>query len=97
MHDQGHQLPHIHPGAWLSGVYYVKIPEVIRGDDEDRVGWIEFGEPPADMVAPTEHPLWLEQPVEGRMFLFPSYFYHRTVPFSSDEKRISIAFDVLKA
>jgi hypothetical protein len=30
------------------------------------------------------------------MVLFPSYFYHRTVPFESDEVRISIAFDVLE-
>ena len=29
------------------------------------------------------------------MVLFPSYFYHRTLPFESDEVRISIAFDVL--
>jgi hypothetical protein len=35
------------------------------------------------------------------MVLFPSYLYHRTIPFageapaSSPERRISIAFDVL--
>ena len=37
----------------------------------------------------------LIKPVEGSMVLFPSYFYHRTVPFEADEVRISIAFDVL--
>ena len=37
----------------------------------------------------------LIKPVEGLMVLFPSYFYHRTLPFESDEVRISIAFDVL--
>jgi hypothetical protein len=29
------------------------------------------------------------------MILFPSYFYHRTVPFRSDDYRISIAFDII--
>jgi tetratricopeptide (TPR) repeat protein len=29
------------------------------------------------------------------MYLFPSYFYHRTIPFESDGQRISIAFDIL--
>ena len=28
------------------------------------------------------------------MVLFPSYFYHRTVPFTGTDERISIAFDV---
>jgi hypothetical protein len=29
------------------------------------------------------------------MVLFPSYFFHRTIPFSAPGTRISIAFDVL--
>ncbi len=29
------------------------------------------------------------------MFLFPSYFYHRTVPFENEQNRISIAFDIM--
>ncbi len=35
------------------------------------------------------------RPEEGLMMAFPSYFYHRTVPFEAAETRISIAFDVL--
>ena len=26
MQESGHQVPHIHPAAWLSGVYYVEVP-----------------------------------------------------------------------
>jgi len=29
------------------------------------------------------------------MVLFPSYFYHRTLPFTSAGKRVSIAFDII--
>jgi len=35
------------------------------------------------------------RPREGLMLLFPSYFYHRTVPFSAAEPRVSIAFDAI--
>jgi hypothetical protein len=33
-------------------------------------------------------------PEEGLMYMFPSYFYHRTIPFDSEQKRICIAYDV---
>ena len=96
MDNQGHQLPHIHPSAWLSGVYYARLPEVIGTGDSGRAGWIEFGMPPEDLRRKVMPPLKYFQPEEGRMFLFPSYFYHRTEPFESNEVRISIAFDVLR-
>lgn len=96
MDNQGHQLPHIHPSAWLSGVYYARLPEVIGAGDSGRAGWIEFGMPPEEMQCKVMPPLKYYQPEEGRMFLFPSYFFHRTEPFESNEVRISIAFDVLR-
>ncbi|HIO46624.1 TPA: hypothetical protein EYN23_04625, partial [Candidatus Poribacteria bacterium] len=34
------------------------------------------------------------KPEPGLLLLFPSYYFHRTVPFKGCEKRISIAFDV---
>ena len=37
----------------------------------------------------------LVRPEEGLIVLFPSYFYHRTVPTESADMRVSIAFDVL--
>ena len=95
MDSQGHQLAHNHPSAWLSGVYYARIPGIIGDHDPAHAGWIEFGRAPEDFHATAEPEVRLIRPVEGLMVLFPSYFYHRTVPFESDELRISIAFDVL--
>ncbi len=95
MDSQGHQLAHIHPSAWLSGVYYARIPAVIGTDDPGHAGWIEFGRAPDDFHATVEPEVRLIMPEEGLMVLFPSYFYHRTVPFESEDVRISIAFDVL--
>lgn len=92
---EGHQLTHIHPGAWLSGVYYANIPDVVRKDDPGRTGWIEFGRPRAHPESLTDIPTKHYLPEEGTMFLFPSYFWHRTVPLQSDEIRVSIAFDLV--
>lgn len=95
MNSHGHQVAHIHPSAWLSGVYYVRLPDAIAAGDAAHAGWIEFGRPPEDFHAERAPEVRLVRPEEGLMILFPSYLYHRTVPFESDQVRISIAFDVL--
>ncbi|MFQ6023102.1 MAG: tetratricopeptide repeat protein [Acidiferrobacterales bacterium] len=95
METQGHQIPHIHPSAWLSGVYYVQVPEIVRMPGQQHAGWIEFGRPPEHFHCKMDPEVKLIQPKEGLMLLFPSYFYHRTVPFETAERRISISFDVL--
>ena len=92
--DQGHQLPHAHPGGWLSGVYYVQLPDVVGDGGADHAGWFEFGRPPPQFAARAEPETRLLRPEEGLMTLFPSYFPHRTLPFRSATERISIAFDV---
>ena len=95
MERQGHQIAHIHPSAWLSGVYYPKIPNSIQAADFNHDGWIEFGRPPDDFVTTGKPLIKLIKPEEGLMLLFPSYFYHRTIPFDTNDIRISIAFDIL--
>jgi len=97
MQSQGHQVAHIHPQAWLSGVYYVQLPGIIDEPDSDKAGWIEFGKPPEDYGAVRAPEVKIFKPEEGLMFLFPSYFYHRTIPFESNEQRVSIAFDLIPA
>ncbi len=92
---QGHQVPHIHPSAWLSGVYYVRLPEIIGQPGQGEAGWIEFGRPPEHFHCTAEPEVRMFQPEQGLMLLFPSYFYHRTVSFESEDVRISISFDVL--
>lgn len=92
----GHQGPHFHPDGYISGVYYVHLPATMRGG-ADHAGWIEFGRT-GEAIGNREDPLIeLVQPEEGTLLLFPSYFYHRTIPFQGEEPRISLAFDVLPA
>ncbi len=95
MERQGFQIPHIHPSGWLSGVYYAALPDLIEDEGAEQAGWIEFGRPLLRHATEREPPIKLIRPQEGLMLLFPSYLPHRTLPFSSDQTRISIAFDIM--
>ncbi len=97
MQGGGHQIPHIHPAAWLSGVYYAQLPDGTGARDSGKAGWIEFGRPPEHFHNKAEPETLCVQPEPGMMVLFPSYFYHHTVPFAASGTRISIAFDLMPA
>ncbi len=94
--EQDHQLTHFHPASWLSGVYYVRVPSITASAD-DHAGWIEFGRPRDDAPTSFEPQIRLIAPEEGMVALFPSYLFHRTIPFAGPEKRISVAFDLYPA
>jgi len=93
----GFQDVHFHPPSWLSGVYYPKLPSAVADETRKPEGWLEFGRAYYMLDAKADVPLRLVQPKEGLIVLFPAYFGHRTVPFESDEERISVAFDVMPA
>lgn len=95
MWSQGYQVSHVHKKAWISGVYYVQIPDVV-GEARDA-GWIEFGRGPADLYTRSTPPTRRIKPVEGALITFPSYLWHRTIPFDSAQHRICISFDVIPA
>jgi len=90
----GRQTPHMHPLGWLSGVYYVSLPDDMN-DDKDDAGWLEFGRPPDRCYRQEEPPTERIEPLPGRLVLFPSWFWHRTLDFQSAADRVSIAFDVM--
>jgi uncharacterized protein (TIGR02466 family) len=94
MEREGHQVPHIHPTGWVSGVYYPQLPAFRPGSEQAaHAGWIEFGAPPPEIPAAGDTPLRLIEPQEGLLVMFPSFLYHRTIPFDADAARVSIAFD----
>jgi uncharacterized protein (TIGR02466 family) len=92
--EGGHQHPHIHIGGWMSGVYYVALPPTMGTGDAEKDGWIEFGHPPPDFNAEFEPQPLAYEPREGDVFFFPSYVFHRTLPFTGNTQRISLAFDL---
>lgn len=89
--EGGHQSEHIHPGGWLSGVFYLQLPKVDNRDE----GAIEFGLWGYNYPILNEnYPKQRYYPKEGNLVLFPSSLFHRTIPFRSNEERVSIAFDL---
>ena len=92
--DEGHQAGHIHNVGWLSGVYYAAVPDSVRDDDPDRQGWLEFDRPGYGIPYMGKGELPAVRPAEGFLMLFPSYVWHRTIPFRGGSERISIAFDL---
>ena len=89
-----HQSAHIHNLGWMSGVYYVAVPEPEPGDDP-RAGWIEFNRPGYGIPSLSgEAGIEAIRPEPGMAILFPSYVWHGTIPFSGAGERISIAFDL---
>jgi len=87
----GYNVSHIHPMGWISAVFYVDLPSAAQLGTAPS-GWITFGEPPPELGLDLRAYAELE-PRPGRLVLFPSTMWHRTVPFSAGE-RLVIAFDV---
>jgi tetratricopeptide (TPR) repeat protein len=93
MESAAYELPHIHEGGWLSGVYYPEVSIARTGDSSDAGGAIEFGGHDFGDALVHAGPTKRVMPQPGMLVLFPAYFYHRTIPFAGKGRRISIAYD----
>jgi len=93
LQDGGFQRPHNHPAGWLSGCYYLQVPEVV-GQSSSQAGYLEFGRP--DEIYQIQDPLIIQSycPAPGKLVTFPSFYWHKTIPFEAAEERICIAFDI---
>ncbi len=94
--DEG-AAAHVHPAAWLSGVYYVRTEGVVGDGVEDLAGCLQVGAPDEDHYRTDDYPVRVFRPREGHMVVFPSYVWHRILPFRDRGIRISYAFDVVPA
>ena len=94
----GFETWHVHQFGWLSGVYYVQVPDAIR-TGSDQGGCLALGMP-EDVVgaeAAAAYGLTQVRPEPGLLLLFPSHAYHRTFPHGAAERRIVLAFDIWPA
>jgi tetratricopeptide (TPR) repeat protein len=93
LRTSGHHANHVHPRGWISSACYIELPGVMN-DARREDGILTFGEPgiATTPALPTEYSV---RPSVGMLVLFPSYFWHGTVPFSSDQARLTVAFDAV--
>jgi uncharacterized protein (TIGR02466 family) len=89
----GYHTNHVHPQGWISSAYYVELPDSRGAEKNPRAGWLKFGEM-APAVPEGTAELHVE-PAPGMLVLFPSFFWHGTVPFEHGERRLTAAFDVM--
>ena len=85
--------PHVHPGAVVSGVYYISIPK--------NSGMIVFLNENLDSYYNNNiknfneynSSTWKIKPEENKCVLFPSYLKHYVEPNLNKKERISISFN----
>ena len=99
MVGEGKMVPHIHTSGWLSGVYYVSVPGVVKDENAAQAGWLRLGSARHDIALTREPITRTLQPEPGLMITFPSYFWHETVqlPAENLEPRLCYAFDLQPA
>ncbi|WHZ18877.1 MAG: hypothetical protein OJF55_001026 [Rhodanobacteraceae bacterium] len=90
---QGFHHNHVHPRGWISSACYIDLPEVVA-DARSREGVLTFAEP-GILTTPALHAEHEVRPEAGMLVLFPSYFWHGTVPFSGERTRLTVAFDAV--
>ncbi len=94
LHSAGYHTSHVHPRGWISSACYVQLPDSMRASPAE--GTLSFGAP--GMITTPALPAELSvRPEVGQLVLFPSYFWHGTLPFHSDQARLTVAFDVVPA
>jgi tetratricopeptide (TPR) repeat protein len=93
LHRDGYHTSHVHPRGWISSACYIQLPESLRAGHTAE-GTLSFGAP--GMLTLPSLPAELSvRPEVGLLVLFPSYFWHGTLPFHSDEPRLTVAFDAV--
>lgn len=93
LHRDGYHTSHVHPRGWISSACYIQLPDSMRAGHTAE-GILSFGAP--GMLTTPSLPAELSiRPEVGLLVLFPSYFWHGTLPFHSDQPRLTVAFDAV--
>jgi hypothetical protein len=93
LHRGGYHTSHVHPRGWISSACYIQLPDSMRSANSGE-GILSFGAP-GMLTMPSLAPELSVRPEVGQLVLFPSYFWHGTLPFLSEQPRLTVAFDVV--
>jgi uncharacterized protein (TIGR02466 family) len=97
-----HHAAHTHPGSYLSGTYYVRVPPAPASVDDPRAhpACISFYDPRtgANMITvgsePDARSTHVVRPSAGALLMWPSPMQHAVHPNLSEELRITISFNL---
>jgi tetratricopeptide (TPR) repeat protein len=86
----GHHVSHYHSNGILSGSFYVDIEQ---SQLENGQGWFNIGA----LGLPFEktEPVFYIKPRAGRLVIFPSCWWHGVNLYDSNQKRLTLVFDVI--
>ena len=90
LHSGGYHTTHVHPRGWISSACYIQLPDSMPGTE----GILSFGAPGV-LTSPALDAEFSVRPEVGLLVLFPSYFWHGTLPFHSQQPRLTVAFDAV--
>ena len=94
MNRGGNLKSHNHEHGWLTGTFYLQMPE--KGANKEE-GAIEFShQGPRYPSGNAAFEKRLIRPSARDLNIFSSALFHRTLPFQSEQQRICIAFDISK-
>lgn len=93
LRDRGFHTTHTHPRGWISSACYIELPEHMADARTDE-GILTFGAP-GILTSPALATEYSVRPSPGMLVLFPSYFWHGTVPFHGPQTRLTVAFDAV--
>ena len=101
----GSNVPHTHPGAKYSGVFYIKVPKEMKGGNlfflrdynetyltsQENMGFFKQGY----NLLPNDLPKIPVKPLEKLLIVFPSWLPHSVEFNDMDEERISLSFNYI--
>ena len=88
--------PHSHPNNYLSGVYYVQVPDTADGlvFHDPRAQALVIS-PKVKKLSPLTGSEASLEVREGRLFIFPSWLNHSVAKTRAEGDRISVSFNVM--
>ena len=101
----GSNIPHTHPGAKYSGVFYIKVPKEMKGGNlfflrdynetyltsQENMGFFKQGY----NLLPSDLPKIPVKPAEKLLIVFPSWLPHSVEFNDADVERISLSFNYI--
>ena len=90
----GFHINHVHPEGWLSCCTYIDLPDNLDPFDPLKAGWVKFGETSLNLQ--NREQIGAEIcPRIGLCVIFPSFFWHGTNSFESEQHRLTIPCDIM--